>query len=118
MSARAGAALVLGIALLGAGPVHAQDPPGRIEDRVLLDNDSIRIVLLTYHPRADSDFHLNVGPEITIVQEGELALYTPTGREALRPGPVHWLPTLTVHLARNETDQPVRFLSLLLKPCE
>lgn len=109
------------LALVAAGinaTAGAQSPPTPIETVVALDNDSVRIVLLTYHPGADSDLHLNQGPEITIVQQGELALYDPKGREALGPGVVHYLPAFTAHLARNESERAVKFWSLLLKKCD
>jgi quercetin dioxygenase-like cupin family protein len=105
--------LIVAILFAGAEGVH-----GRIDEQVGLDNDSVRVVILTYQPGADSDIHLNPGPEITIVQEGELALYTPKGREVLKAGAVHWLPDSTVHLARNEGDRSVKFWSLLLKRCD
>jgi len=66
-------ALIVTILLIAVA-VGAQGPRGKIDERVALDNDSVRIVRFTYHPEADSDIHLNLGPEITIVQDGELAL--------------------------------------------
>lgn len=96
----------------------AQGPRGQIEEMVGLDNPSGRVVLLTYSPGADSDLHLNLGPEITLVQDGELTLYTPNGPEVLRAGAVHWLPESTAHLARNESGRPARFWSLVLKRCD
>ncbi len=96
----------------------AQAPRAQIEEQEVLNNDSVRIVLLTYQPGADSDLHLNVGPEITIVQEGELALYAKGRRESLRPPGAHWLPESTTHLARNESERPARFWSILLKRCD
>jgi len=111
------ALLALVIAAIG-GTAGAESPPALIDEIVGLDNDSVRIVLLAYHPGADSDIHLNLGPEITIVQQGELALYTPKGREALGLGVVHWLSASTAHLARNESKQTVKFWSLLLKRCD
>ena len=95
--------------------VAAAEPPQR---QIASDNDSVRVVLLTYHPGADSDLHLNTGPEMTIVEDGELTLYTSKGPEVLRAGTAHWLPSSTVHLDRNESDRPVRFSSLLLKRCD
>jgi quercetin dioxygenase-like cupin family protein len=100
------------------GAARAQETSALIERVVALDNDSVRIVLMTYHPGADSDLHLNLEPEITIVERGELALYTPKGREALGPGAAHYLPVSTTHLARNESAQPVKFWTLLLKRCD
>lgn len=62
------AVLIVLVALTG-GTTAAQAPSGQIEERVLLDNDSVRIVFVTYPPGADSDLHLSLGPEITLVQE-------------------------------------------------
>jgi quercetin dioxygenase-like cupin family protein len=84
----------------------------------VVNNDSVRVVLVTYPPGADSDLHLNVGPEITLVQDGELALYAGGARAALRSAEAHWLPEATAHLARNESGHPVRFWSILLKRCD
>ncbi len=93
--------LVAAIAALG-GTVHSQGPRGQIEEVTLLDNESMRAVLLTYAPGADSDLHLNPGPEVTIVQEGELVLYTGTGgREVLRAGAVY--SCITDDLSAEET---------------
>jgi quercetin dioxygenase-like cupin family protein len=96
----------------------AQAPRALMEEQEVLNNSSVRIALITYQPGADSDLHLNLGPEITIMQEGELALYADAGREALQPPAAHWLPESTVHLARNEGKGPARFWSILLKRCD
>lgn len=96
----------------------AQPEAAQIVEQELLNNESVRIALLIYPPGADSDLHLNVGPEITIVQEGELALYAKGARAALRPPDAHWLPEATAHLARNEGSRPARFWSILLKRCD
>jgi quercetin dioxygenase-like cupin family protein len=115
---------LLGLAALAALGVFvgrmtaAQPAEGQIVEQELLDNDSVRIVLVTYPPGADSDLHLNLGPEITLVQEGELALYAKGAREALRFPRAHWLPDTTTHLARNESERPARFWSILLKRCD
>lgn len=106
------------LVVLAGGMTAAQAPRIQIAEQVLLNNDSVRIVLVTYPPGADSDLHLNIGPEITIVQAGELALYAQGKREALRPGTAHWLPDGTAHLTRNEANLPARFLSVLLKRCD
>jgi quercetin dioxygenase-like cupin family protein len=111
-----GVLVVLGVFIGRATMAHS--PQGQVIEQELLNNDSVRIVLLTYPPGADSDLHLNVGPEITIVQEGELALYAKGKREALRPASAHWLPEASAHLARNESKRPAKFWSILLKRCE
>jgi quercetin dioxygenase-like cupin family protein len=106
------------VALTGGNTLAQAPPPGQIEEMVLLNNDSVRLVLITYAPGADSDLHLNVGPEVTIVQEGELVMFAQGRREVLHPGEAHWLPDATTHLARNEGARPVKFWSLLLKRCD
>jgi quercetin dioxygenase-like cupin family protein len=111
-------AVLIGLVALTGERTAAQAPPARIEELVLLDNDSVRLVLVTYPPGADSDLHFNVGPEVTIVQDGELVLFAQGRREVVRSGGAHWLPEATTHLARNETDRPVRFWSLLLTRCD
>ena len=111
-----GALVVLGVFIGRATMAHP--PQVQVTEQELLNNDSVRIVLMTYPPGADSDLHLNEGPEITIVQDGELALYAQGKREALRPRSVHWLPESSAHLARNEGKRPARFWSILLKRCE
>jgi quercetin dioxygenase-like cupin family protein len=111
--------LAVGLALLLAGgAARAQGPDAPVEERLGLDNDSVRLVLLTYPPGADSGLHLNVGPELTLMVEGEITLYTGGGQEQIRAGAAHWLPASSVHLARNEGTRPARFWSLLLKRCD
>lgn len=100
------------------GVLGAQDPQGQIDELVALDNDSVRVALLTFPPDSASGRHINIGPEMGIVLEGELTLVTPNGREVLGPGAVHWLPTLTPHDARNEGNRPVKLWALLLKRCD
>lgn len=75
-------------------------------------------MLVTYPPGADSDLHFNLGPEVTIVQDGELVLFAKGRREVIGPGGALWLPEATTHVARTETARPVRFWSLLLKRCD
>ncbi len=111
-----GALVVLGVFIGRATMAHP--PEAKVSEQELLNNESVRIVLMTYLPGADSDLHLNEGPEITIVQEGELALYAQGKREALHPRTAHWLPEASAHLARNEGKRPAKFWSILLKKCE
>jgi quercetin dioxygenase-like cupin family protein len=114
--------LMLCGALVGLGvfigrATMADSPRAQVTGQELLNNDSVRVVLMTYPPGADSDLHLNEGPEITIVQDGELALYAKGKRDALRPRSAHWLEEGSAHLARNEGKRPARFWSILLKRC-
>jgi quercetin dioxygenase-like cupin family protein len=88
-----------------------------IEEVVALENDSVRVALLTFPPGSASGEHVNPGPEMGIILEGELTLITPEGREVLGPGAARWLPPYTTHDARNEGTAPVKLWALLLKRC-
>ena len=103
--------------VVGAGAA-AQDPQGVIEEWVTLDNDAVRVALLTFPPDSASGRHTGLDPELGIVVEGELTLVTDAGREVLRPGAARLLPALTPHDARNEGDRPVKLWVVLLKKCE
>lgn len=88
-----------------------------IDEAVTLENDSVRVALLTFPPGSASGEHVNPGPEMGIILEGELTLITPDGREVLGPGATRWLPPYTTHDARNEGTAPVKLWALLLKRC-
>jgi quercetin dioxygenase-like cupin family protein len=113
----AAAALLLAVLLAGpAGrPARAQEPRGTIEEHLALDTDDVRVALLTFPPGAASGQHVSLDPELGIVLEGELVLVTPAGREVLPAGAVRWLPGLTPHDTRNETDRPARLWVILFK---
>ncbi len=105
--------LVAGVLLLG-GSVGAQAP----ERRLGLDNESIRAVLLTYEPGTGVGRHLGLEPELGIVLEGEVTVETPKGVETFKAGSVYWIPSLTPHDVRNETDRPAKVWDMLIKRCE
>ena len=88
-----------------------------IDEVVTLENDSVRVALLTFPPGSASGEHVNPEPELGIVLEGELTLITPDGREVLGPGAARWLAPNTTHDARNEGTAPVKLWALLLKRC-
>jgi quercetin dioxygenase-like cupin family protein len=111
------AATVLGAVLL-PGVTAAQPPQGRIEERVAVENEAVRVALLTFEPGAASGRHVGLDPELGMVVDGELTLVTDAGREVLRPGEARWLPALTPHDARNETDRPVKLWVVLFKKCD
>lgn len=112
----AGGALIGGILLVGcflAAGASGDD----IQDVVVLDNESVQVVLLTFPPGSVAEQHVNPEPELGIILEGELTLITPNGREVLKPGAVRWLPPRTPHETRNEGATPVKMWALLLKRC-
>ena len=106
-------ALLVGV-LLSNAVTWAQPP----ERQVALDNDSVRVILLTFRPGAGTGPHLGIEPELGLVLEGELRLDTSKGSEILRPGGVYWIPSLAPHDVRNETDRPAKLWDILLKRCE
>jgi quercetin dioxygenase-like cupin family protein len=119
MTIRRAAALgaLVGLVTLASGAT-AQDPVGVIEERLALDNDSVRVSILTFPPGSASGRHTGLDPELGIVVEGELTLVTDAGREVLRPGAARLLPPLTPHDARNEGDRPVKLWVVLFKKCD
>jgi quercetin dioxygenase-like cupin family protein len=102
------------LAVLGR-PATGQTPSGAIEEQVLVDNESVRVALLTFPPGSASGEHVGLDPELGIVLEGELTLLTAAGREVLGPGAVRWLPALVPHDARNEGARPLKLWVVLVK---
>ncbi len=100
--------------LLVTGLASAQPPQGEI----VLNNDSVRVTLLTFRPGGGTGRHLGLEPELGLVLEGELILDSPKGQETLTAGSVYWLPGLTPHDVRNESGQPAKLWDVLLRRCE
>ena len=40
------------------------------------------------------------------------------GRQSLRPGSVYWMPGLTPHDVRNESNRPAKMWDIFLKRCD
>jgi quercetin dioxygenase-like cupin family protein len=115
-SARGHVVVAVVVALLLTGHLAgAQAPVGAIQERVLVDNDTVRVALLVFPPGSASGEHVGLDPELGIVLEGELTLLTPAGREVLGPGSVRWLPALVPHDARNEGSLPLKLWVVLVK---
>lgn len=114
---RHGVAVAVAILALSATarPASAQTPTGAIQEQVLVDNDTVRVVLLVFPPGSASGEHVGLDPELGIVLEGELTLLTPAGREVVGPGQVRWLPALVPHDARNEGALPLRLWVVMVK---
>ena len=108
-----------GVALALVMSAHGPSSPhGELEESLALDNDSVRVSLVTIPAGASSGIHMNPEPEMGIVVEGELTLVTRRGKEVLKAGRVVFLPTGTGHDARNESAQPVKLWAVNLKKCE
>lgn len=113
----AAGALALAV-LLADGRLGADTSHGSIPERVALDNETVKVTVVTMGPGAASGIHINAEPEMAIVAEGELTLVTRKGKQVYRPGTVVWLPPMTGHEARNEGKRPVTLYALGLKRCE
>lgn len=119
-SIRLGPAFLILTALLVAGAAAAdpQHSQGAIKERLVLDNDSVRVTFLTFPSGAATGLHLNTEPEIGIVVEGEITLITRRGKEVLKSGSVVWLDPISAHDARNAGKRPAKLWALSLKKCE
>jgi quercetin dioxygenase-like cupin family protein len=86
--------------------------------QVILENESIRVTLLTFAPGGATGRHQSVESEIGIVIEGDLTVESPTGRQQLAPGGTYWMPGLTPHDVRNQSGRPAKMWDIFLKRCD
>ena len=61
---------------------------------------------------------LMIPAEVGIVAQGEVVLSSPTGREILQVGKAYWLPGLTPHDIRNESNEPAKIYLVAMKRCD
>ena len=108
------AALALLAGALIPPTVSAQMPASQI----ILENQSIRVTLLTFAPGGATGRHQSIESEIGILIEGELTVESPTGRQQLAPGGTYWMPGLTPHDVRNESGRPAKLWDIFLKRCD
>jgi quercetin dioxygenase-like cupin family protein len=105
MTARRLAMVLLAAVLLLADGAWSAHPGGgpETQERVALENDTVKIGYLVYPPGATSGIHVNPEPEIAIVVEGELTMVTRNGKQVHKPGSVIYLETGSGHIAMNES---------------
>jgi quercetin dioxygenase-like cupin family protein len=113
----AGTAVVLAV-VAGSGRLEADTSHGGPVEHVALDNDTVKVTIVTMAPGSSSGIHINAEPEMGIVAEGSLTMVTRDGKRVYGPGSVVWLPPRTGHEARNETTRPLKVYALGLKRCE
>jgi len=99
---------------LSPAAVQAQMPASQ----VVLENQSIRVAVLTFTPGGATGRHQGIEAEIGLVIEGELTVESPTGRQNLQPGSAYWMPGLTPHDVRNESSRPAKMWDIFLKRCD
>jgi uncharacterized cupin superfamily protein len=84
----------------------------------VLNTSGAYIELLTLVPGEGSGQHSTIPGEVGIVAEGEVVLSSPAGRESLQAGKAYWLPGLTPHDIRNESNQPANIYVIAMKRCD
>ena len=78
----------------------------------------MRIAVINLLPGVGTGRYQGIEAEVGIVVEGDVTLESPLGRTALRPGNAYWLPGLTPHDLRNESQRPARIFEIFLKRCD
>jgi quercetin dioxygenase-like cupin family protein len=106
---------ILAVALI---PRAAAQVPQVPMPQIILDNPSVRVTMVTYGPGSASGRHQGIEAEIGILVDGELTLESPQGRAMLRPGTAYWLPGMTPHDTRNDSQRPARIFEILMKRCD
>ena len=106
---------VTGLAVGLSISLVAAQGPGSI---VVLATSGAYIELLTLVPGEGSGQHSTIPGEVGIVDEGEVVLSSPAGREALQAGKAYWLPGLTPHDIRNESSRPAKIYVIAMKRCD
>jgi uncharacterized cupin superfamily protein len=84
----------------------------------VLNTSGVYIELVTLVPGQGSGQHAGIPGEVGIVVEGEVVLSSPAGRESLKMGNAYWLPGLTPHDIRNESDRPAKIYVIAMKRCD
>ncbi|MEK7879364.1 MAG: cupin domain-containing protein [candidate division NC10 bacterium] len=107
----AAGALSLGL-LLGAGSARAQE----VTEKVLLDNETVKVSEMTFPPGFRGHAHPAPVNEMAYVLEGEFTLISvPDGKRLLKSGGVDWAPKGTVHSSRNDSAKPAKVLVIFFK---
>lgn len=94
------------VAAQGAGSMAVLNTPG------------VYIELVTLVPGQGTGQHSGIPGEVGIVTDGEVVLSSPTGRQSLKAGNAYWLPGLTPHDIRNESDRPAKIYVIAMKRCD
>jgi len=107
--------LLAGIAVGLCASLVAAQGAGSI---AVLNTSGVYIELLTLVPGEGSGQHSTIPGEVGIVAEGEVVLSSPAGRESLQAGKAYWLPGLTPHDIRNESNRPAKIYVIAMKRCD
>lgn len=84
----------------------------------VLNASGVYIELVTLVPGQGTGQHSGIPGEVGIVTDGEVVLSSPTGRQSLKAANAYWLPGLTPHDLRNESDRPAKVYVIAMKRCD
>ena len=84
----------------------------------VLNTSGAYVELVTLVPGQGTGQHSGIPGEVGIVADGEVMLSSPAGRESLKTGNAYWLPGLTPHDIRNESDRPAKIYVIAMKRCD
>jgi len=84
----------------------------------VLNTSGVYIELVTRVPGQGTGQHSGIPGEVGIVADGEVVLSSPTGRQSLKTGNAYWLPGLTPHDIRNESDRSAKVYVIAMKRCD
>ena len=106
---------IAGIAVGLCGSLVAAQGAGSV---AVLNTPGVYIELVTIAPGQGTGQHSGIPGEVGIVADGEVVLSSPAGRQAMKTGNAYWLPGLTPHDIRNESDRPAKVYVIAMKRCE
>ena len=118
MTARRLSMVTLALTLLLADGAWSAHGGPDTQERVVLENDNVKIGYLVYPPGATSGVHVNPEPELGMVVEGELTLVTRMGKQVYKAGSAVFLEAGMGHIALNEGKTPLKFWAVNMKKCE
>jgi quercetin dioxygenase-like cupin family protein len=93
-------------------PVSAAPAAGM----VIAGPESVAVHLSGYDPRESSTWHTHTGLHAVAILSGTLTVYGPDCKPVRYGAGQSFVGGQNVHVARNETDEPVQFTETLLYP--
>jgi mannose-6-phosphate isomerase-like protein (cupin superfamily) len=103
---------------IAVGLCAALVAPSAAGPTAILNLSAVYIEVLTLAPGEGSGQHSIIPAEVGVVAEGEVVLSSPNGREPLQAGKAFWLPGLTPHDIRNESNRPAKVYVIAMKRCD
>ncbi len=90
-----------------------------VQSTTVIDNDSVRVLSVTYAPHDKSTLHTHAGNRVVILLDaGHLATKYEDGRVDDRPwkaGEARWVPAGPAHIGENTGSNPIRIVEVEMK---